>query len=319
MVHHFGYGGSIWWLGPYGVQIFFVISGFVITNSAQDVTPTGFLKSRFIRLAPSIWICGSATLIVLALRGQTDLGRSAINTLILWPFGPWLDRVYWSLPVEIVFYTAVFLMLVARKSVELLLRGLAAMSALYWLFEIYATSTGGHCHGLILLPFGGEFALGGLLYLCIAEKRIAGRAVFIAIAVAASLTQIIFQATREAVAVPLAASLLWLAATTAIVAAAHWNDAATRLFARQAKVVRLIGLATYPLYLLHHEVGVAAITVLGASPWLVMAMMIAASIGVAAYIEPVIQRGLKAWLSLLASSSPYSVGKSAVPQRADHR
>src|ERR1700728_2371472 len=59
------------WLTPLtsagwvGVQIFFVISGFVIVYSVGDATPFGFFRSRFLRLVPAAWICSSITMAAL--------------------------------------------------------------------------------------------------------------------------------------------------------------------------------------------------------------------------------------------------------------
>ena len=52
---------TAWWMpvGWVGVQVFFVISGLVIANSAHGATPRQFLTSRFLRLYPAAW-CAAA-------------------------------------------------------------------------------------------------------------------------------------------------------------------------------------------------------------------------------------------------------------------
>jgi len=201
-------------------------------------------------------------------------------------------------------------MLIGRASVDPLLRVMALASALYWATHTYLTSFAVHWPStfasLSLLAYGGEFALGGLLCLTIAERRFNGRSCFIACAFCSSISQIVFGPSGAVApgwrgAVP---ALIWIAAVAAIVAGARWNDAATGMFGRQTKAIRLIGLATYPLYLLHNEIGTAAIVSLEVSPWLIMAIMIGASIGVAACLEPAIQIPLKAWLNVRAAASP---------------
>ena len=62
------------WMGWIGVQIFFVISGFVIANSANGATPFGFLRSRMLRLWPAAWVCATITLLVRMAWGE-DFGR----------------------------------------------------------------------------------------------------------------------------------------------------------------------------------------------------------------------------------------------------
>ncbi len=47
---------SIGWIG---VQIFFVISGFVIAFSGEKSRASDFVISRIVRLGPGVWICAS--------------------------------------------------------------------------------------------------------------------------------------------------------------------------------------------------------------------------------------------------------------------
>src|ERR1700690_3189143 len=52
------------WFCAIGVQIFFVISGFVISESAHNAAAIDFIKGRALRLYPAAWICATATLII---------------------------------------------------------------------------------------------------------------------------------------------------------------------------------------------------------------------------------------------------------------
>ena len=53
---------SFTWFGWVGVEIFFVISGFVIANSASKSSPTEFLLGRALRLYPAVWVCTKTNL-----------------------------------------------------------------------------------------------------------------------------------------------------------------------------------------------------------------------------------------------------------------
>ncbi|TIT70941.1 MAG: acyltransferase, partial [Mesorhizobium sp.] len=55
--------------GWVGVQVFFVISGFVIAFSAENSTPLKFFEARVRRLAPAVWVCAPVSAIVLLLVG----------------------------------------------------------------------------------------------------------------------------------------------------------------------------------------------------------------------------------------------------------
>src|SRR5512138_1205717 len=53
------------WFGWVGVEIFFVISGFVIANSASNATAKEFLFGRALRLYPAVWVASTLSLLVL--------------------------------------------------------------------------------------------------------------------------------------------------------------------------------------------------------------------------------------------------------------
>ena len=117
----------LFWSGFYGVCIFFVISGFLISTSAlnkwgslPDIKPGGFYSMRFARIIPLL-ISLLVVLSFLHLGGingfvinpeQTSLGRSIfaaltfhINLLEIqtgYLPGPW--DILWSLSIEEVFY-----------------------------------------------------------------------------------------------------------------------------------------------------------------------------------------------------------------------
>ena len=112
------------WFGWVGVEIFFVISGFVIANSASQSSPGEFLLGRALRLYPAVWVCATATFLVLLLCGSgpaSELILPYIHAMLMVPkgvTGQWLDEVYWTLAAETAFYGLVFCaMLTDRKSV----------------------------------------------------------------------------------------------------------------------------------------------------------------------------------------------------------
>ncbi len=112
----FGLVGHWAGYGYLGVNLFFMISGFVIAMSAQSGDWRVFLSSRLSRLIPAMWICASITAIVLATHGfeaKATLGNYLASlTLVPNWFGySGLDAAYWSLRIEVQFYIAVGLLL----------------------------------------------------------------------------------------------------------------------------------------------------------------------------------------------------------------
>ena len=51
--------------GSYGVELFFLISGFVILMSASGGSLKHFVISRIVRLYPAFWVCCTLTWVVL--------------------------------------------------------------------------------------------------------------------------------------------------------------------------------------------------------------------------------------------------------------
>lgn len=100
--------------GMYGVDIFFVISGFVMTYVAANVVPDvkgvgRFLLKRALRIYPIYWQFTAVVLLAIALKpDMVNLAASQpsiIRSLLLWPqmMDPHLG-VGWSLVYEMYFY-----------------------------------------------------------------------------------------------------------------------------------------------------------------------------------------------------------------------
>ena len=113
--------GSIAGYGYLGVNLFFMISGFVIALSAQNKSATSFTVSRIVRLLPASIICASITAAVLLIfnAAPANLLGNWLASLTLVPgwFGyPGVDAVYWSLRIEVHFYIAVAAVLLLRQT-----------------------------------------------------------------------------------------------------------------------------------------------------------------------------------------------------------
>ena len=61
--------GEIFKYGLYGVQLFFIISGFVILMTATKRDAASFVISRITRLYPAFWVCVSLTAAVVLWKG----------------------------------------------------------------------------------------------------------------------------------------------------------------------------------------------------------------------------------------------------------
>lgn len=121
--------------GYLGVELFFIISGFVITLTLTKTDSfTLFMKKRFIRLVPAMLICSIITFLFINTFDTLNLfenSKSFYNLLISNTFIylalinklfstdlAYIDGAYWSLWVEITFYIiAGLLFFISKKNV----------------------------------------------------------------------------------------------------------------------------------------------------------------------------------------------------------
>lgn len=114
--------------GYLGVELFFMISGFVIFNSAKNRTPAQFAVSRAIRLYPSYWFAVIFTSIFSFHWGGDIMtvtpSQIIVNFTLLQNYLniEHVDGVYWTLVYEIKFYALVFFLLIIglKKHLDLL-------------------------------------------------------------------------------------------------------------------------------------------------------------------------------------------------------
>jgi exopolysaccharide production protein ExoZ len=137
--------------GAAGVDLFFVISGFIMANVAQGRTAAEFLRDRFWRIYPLWWVALLPWLFMVP-RGST----SVISSLTLWPIyagGYYLPvlKVGWTLSFELLFYLGMTFAIAARAAVPL---------ALYVLFLIGALTTSSPLLHFIGSPMALEFLMG---------------------------------------------------------------------------------------------------------------------------------------------------------------
>lgn len=107
--------------GFYGVNLFFMISGFVISLSAVNRSAKQFAISRVTRLYPAFWVGVSLTAALIVLFGapllEVDFPQYLVNLTMLAEFVGVkdVDGVYWTLYVELKFYAIVFVILLFNK------------------------------------------------------------------------------------------------------------------------------------------------------------------------------------------------------------
>lgn len=287
--------------GSVGVPVFFVISGFVIAGSASRLKPLRFLRKRAERLYPAIFICAPITALVWIAVGRPvgDTAVLLIKSLLLIPVGGWVDAPYWTLGVEVWFYALVFAIvsISGQRHLKSAAVVLACIGGAYWIMMALHARAGLSSPALqtlaiwrpLALHWLVHFALGMLIFFARHERLSGAGVAALILAAAAGLLQT-SQLLRPDVA-HAAPALLWLVGVAVI--------ARSKAIAPEKAhpAIRLAGLTTYPLYLIHFAVGLLLVRLAvdaGTSPIAAIAIvticLTAFAAAVALFLEPKVRR-----------------------------
>lgn len=246
--------------GYLGVDLFFIISGFVIMNSARNRSAREFAIARATRLYPAFWLALAITSVGLVLLGERiDMTVSIpqfVANLTMAPtvFGQTpVDGVYWTLLLELKFYFLVFVALLLGQG-----RRIGSLMPYWAMLMLLLTAIDPDFSRA--LPFAGGFfayfATGAIL----AEMRHRGRAGVANIAgLACSTAVAVFHSLHysdrvtDAVGLPLSHAVV-------MVCVLGWTaGVACLLIPRFAALdlpgAKAAGRITYPLYLIHAVLG----------------------------------------------------------------
>ncbi|MCK1403952.1 acyltransferase [Bradyrhizobium sp. 76] len=314
------------WFGWVGVEIFFVISGFVIANSACKSSPGEFLLGRALRLYPAVWVCATASLLVLLVFGSgpaSEFILPYIHAMLMVPkgvTGQWLDGVYWTLAAETAFYGLVYCAMLSKKvTLRHLAWGLTIYSAIFnaGALLVLSCTTPSDLIYLIVLMFrvpaaayllnhGCFFALGVWLFISSNRELTKLERVAVAVTCLSGAAEIYYFASFFLTSIPAIADqsalvpiMVWAAAVLLIAMAANRNRnrRAAGITAPEAPAYwRTLGLITYPLYLSHNIVGSAIIHALAdagldatTAVWVQLSILVLICWFICAKVEPAIR------------------------------
>jgi peptidoglycan/LPS O-acetylase OafA/YrhL len=323
------------WFGWVGVEIFFVISGFVIANSASNATAKEFLFGRALRLYPAVWVASTLSLLILLFFLRDKAAQFAwpyLQAMLLLPkgiTGHWLDAVYWTLAAEMAFYGLVFCTLLTKRiTLRHLAFGLTFYSAAFNAFSMVVLSgvlQNDMLYWMVLmfrvpgatwmLNHGCFFALGIWLFMSANRTLTTAERVAVGVAFLAGVAEVYYFSHFLLHAIPAISDqsaivpiLVWAGAVLLIAVAANKNRRAVAgtASAEAPAYLRTLGLITYPLYLIHNVTGTAAIRVLvdagldaTLALWLSLGLVTLLCWFVCARIEPAVRHALKAFVSNL--------------------
>lgn len=252
--------------GAVGVDIFFVLSGFIIIHIAllkrtlQARTGlTDFLVKRFIRIVPFLWVAVAAYGVIRYIGTREFDWGPYLNSLFLFPVGEVRPNVVWSLRHEALFYLVFAVSFLLRKKAPYVLYSWCAAPVALWLLQDLAgllvpTSA---LFEFVFNRANGMFGCGVLIGLIcqkyeLPRKPLSQRpALPWLLIIAASASAFFLRDTLNSAAVAMAAS--------ATVIAGLLTPNSGSIFAR---TWQLLGDASYAIYLTHN-----IILLVGATLW----------------------------------------------------
>lgn len=303
--------------GLYGVQLFFLVSGYVILKSVQHVrTPSDFAISRAARLFPAYWIAVTWSIILAIAFNPLDVTRSWRDRLLNYTMMQrWLgagnvDSVYWTLAIEVQFYALIFLILCVSKVRRR--QQMVVLVSVLWLTIAFVTALlwGSHSrgHGLsetpmpyklifnvVLTEYAPLFCTGMFAYLARSQDR---RYWFAAVGSAASaaVTAFLMHESRPGIVVAILCTGFLVVCALPSVPPLRWAP------------LLWVGKISYSLYLVHNVFGItvmhALIPTLGRVPSMLVASVLSCLLADALYRvgEVVLTRALRVRLTRLRDS-----------------
>ncbi len=245
--------------GYLGVNLFFLISGFVISWSAEGRNWQEFSVARFVRLYPGFLVCMTVTFIVLAIardpRFPTDPLTYIVNLSMFAPaFGRLaMDGVYWSIMLEIVFYGWFAALLLAGVYPRRKLTIVAIWLAISALNELFIGS--GALRIVLVTAYAPFFASGILAYHLVSRGRSPEVLTLLAASFLLSCKTIVFSQSWMIAHLGVAPSYPQLVAANAAVHGIFAGAILLRSVVPASATILMLGGLTYPLYLLHQFIG----------------------------------------------------------------
>lgn len=309
--HPFGGLTAVTRYGWLGVELFFLISGFVICMSGWGRSVGEFAASRVARLYPAYWfaVLLAAAVVTAFLKHGDPLTwpQLAANlTMLQNPLGVRdIDPSYWTLAVELRFYLLFAIVLAIgvtyRRVVYFCVVWLAVsvfVSGQPWLAWLISAEN---------VPY---FVAGMALFLV---HRFGATPLLWGIVTASWLIALYRLDSHIGATLHSDASSTWLAAAAVVTVcfAVMVLVATGRLNRLDWPWLVTAGALTYPLYLIHQSLGVTVITRMHGvlPPWLLLAVLVAALLGLAWLVHRFVERPLAARLKRGAAQSLAALGR----------
>jgi peptidoglycan/LPS O-acetylase OafA/YrhL len=308
--------GEVFKYGFLGVDLFFMISGYVILMSAQGKTLSQFFTSRVMRLYPAYWVACTFTFVVVRLFGPA-VHAPGWSTILDAPLKGYLfsmsmlqsffgerdlDGVYWTLSTELLFYFLIALFIAFKW-----LKHLPVVLAVWLAYCAYAGFTNNVSpFSFLLFPSLAPLFIAGMLFYMLQTGQAARWKLYSLLAVSYLLVMRsagsglvgTIQAFQHPFSLPIVGGLVTLFFALFFCVIFRWVKL------RQAQWLSWAGALTYPIYLLHHNIGYVVLQRLGGKVdrHLLLLAMLAAVFGLAYLLHKFVERPFSKLLGQKVSS-----------------
>jgi len=319
----FGSVGESVSLGYLGVNLFFMISGFVIIWSASGRDWYAFSISRLARLYPAHLVAMTISFLVMAWWAQppytTDIFQWLANLTMLAPiFGAdFMDGAYWSIVIEIIFYGWVVIGLFSGFLPRHTDRAVAIWMMLVMINNIVLGSR--PVELLFLTEYGSYFALGAMVWRISSMGGSALRWVTAGLALLMTFHAAEVQRLDVIARLGEASSAQLVALSNAAIIALF---ALAAVYGRHIKAgpwILALGGISYPFYLIHQNVGYILMNITGPAigKWAAFALATALTLAVSwwiyARVEPVGRSIIRMLFQPAARFLPRTVSRYPAP------
>lgn len=316
--HHFYWLTEVSRLGHLGVNLFFIISGFVIIASAANKQALDFLTARIVRLYPAFWAGVLLSAIFLLGFGYPIDARAPDHIITIkqilynltmfsgYMGDDYIDIVYWSLQVEIKFYFLVLILIMLRQinNIEFGLWIWLALSIVLFhvpqdnlVLKILKSAS--------IFPYSPYFIAGVMFFIIRQDRFNFQRLLLLIICCYLAVLQAEIQAKlyiHNATSTQILYSQIMVVCFFVLFAVLS----AGRLQIKKSNIIFYLGALTYPMYLIHNMIGkVTYDFVVGymskylALPFVII-LMAGVSILIVILIENKLRRPLRDFLNGLA-------------------
>jgi len=297
--------GGVTRYGYLGVDLFFVISGFVILMSAWGRGPGEFGISRLVRLMPAYW---ASVLLGAAVYGLFREGNGVpgvvVPNLTMMQGGLGIrnvDAVYWTLWVEMHFYVLVAIL----AGIGITYRSCLIFMAAWMLGGVFADEAGNELLQIMLVPTWSPYFIAGMALYMI--HRFGPTLLLWGYVAVSWLLALHWGAWRAGNAFKGADDMVVSVVVTGIFLVMILVATGRLSWVRWSGLT-VFGALTYPLYLVHSQLALPLLDAVypGLNRWVALVVVIAVSLILAYALHRLVEKPGARWIraGLLASLQP---------------